>query len=184
MSNSGSVGSSAAGGAVSCFGGLAGAVGGGSGAFGGTGSVVLLSVGSSALSTADVEISGGIFAVSGSAALSAEVSVLSETEAVVCSCDAVLCTGSVITVSLEDDSTSERSAFAQPEAESVSSTKAAIIHTFLMFANLLCRFIVRAAAENGKAARTAASCNFSFSGSTAIVPYPAGAPVCDTAPAP
>ena len=143
-----------------------GAAGGGSDAFGGAGSMVLLSIGSGVLSAADVEATDGISAVSGSAVLSAEISVLSETETVVRACGTMLCTGSVMTVFSEDGVPSECSAFAQPETERASIAKAAIIHTFLMFANLPCRFIVRSAAENGKAARTAASCNFSFSGST------------------
>ena len=135
-----------------------GAAGGGSDAFGGAGSMVLLSIGSGVLSAADVEASDGISAVSGSAVLSAEISVLSETEVVVFSCGTVLCAGSAITVSCEDGAdTSERSAFVQPERESVSSTKATMIFAFFICASLLCSFIVRITAENCKAVRIAAA---------------------------
>ena len=141
-----------------------GTAGGGSDAFGGAGSMVLLSIGSGVLSAADVEASDGISAVSGSAVLSAEISVLSETEIVVFSCGTVLCAGSAITVSCEDGAdTSERSAFVQPERESVSSTKTAMILACFICANLLCSFIVRIAAENCKAAAAGISL---FSGST------------------
>ena len=164
MSNIGSVGSSATGGSGSCGCVSVGSSdGSGSDAFGGVVSVGLLTVGSVS-SLAGVEIFGYAFSVSGSAVLSAGISVLSETGTVACSCGTVLCAGSAITVSCEDGAdTSERSTFAQPERESVSSTKTAMILACFICANLLCSFIVRIAAENCKAAAAGISL---FSGST------------------
>ncbi|HBJ11305.1 MAG TPA: hypothetical protein DDY61_06450 [Ruminococcaceae bacterium] len=117
-------------------------------------------------SWAGVETSGFVSTDSGSAMLSAGISVLSETETAVLSCGTVLCAGSAVTASCEDGAdTSERSAFAQPERESVSSTKTAMILAFFILATLLCLFIVRIAAENCKAVKTAAVTSL-FSGST------------------
>ena len=167
MSNSGSVGSPSAGCSGTCGCVSVGAAGAsGSDAFGGVVSVGLLTVGGVS-SFAGVVTSGCAFSVLGSAVLSAGISVLSETETVACSCCAVLCAGSAITVSCEDGTdTSERSIFAQPERESISSTKTAMILALFILANLLCPFIVRIAAENCKAVRTAAAVLSLFSGST------------------
>ena len=164
MSNAGSAGSSAAGGSGS--GGCVdiGSVGGsGSDAFGCVVPVGLLTVGGVS-SLAGVEISGFVSTDSGFVVISAGFSVLSETETVVFSCGMVLCSDSVVTVSCKDGAdTSERSAFAQPERESASSTKTAMILAFFICANLLCPFIVRIAAGNCKAAAAEISL---FSGST------------------
>ena len=167
MSNIGSVGSSATGGSGSCGCVSVGSSdGSGSDAFGGVVSVGLLTVGSVS-SLAGVEIFGCAFSVSGSAVLSAGIYVLSETGTVACSCGTVLCAGSAITISCEDGAdTSERSKFAQPERESASRTKTAMILVFFILANLLCLFIVRIAAENCKAVRIAAAVLSLFSGST------------------
>ena len=118
-------------------------------------------------SFAGVVTSGCAFSVLGSAVLSVGISVLSETETAMLSCGTVLCAGSAITVSCKDGAdTSERSVFAQPERESTSSTKTAMILVFFICANLLCLFIVRIAAENCKAVRIAAAVLSLFSGST------------------
>ena len=164
MSNAGSVGSSSAGDSGSCGCVAIGSVGGsGSDAFGGVVSVGLLTVGGVS-SLAGVETSGFVSTGSGSAVISAGTSVLPETETVACSCGTVLCAGSAITVSCEDGAdTSERSTFAQPERESASSTKTAMILVFFICANLLCAFIVRIAAGNCKATVAVLSL---FSGST------------------
>ena len=167
MSNAGSVSSSAAGGSGSCGCVSAGVVNGsGSDAFGGAVSVGLLITGGVS-SLAGIEASSFVSMGSGSAVVSVGISVLSETETVVRSCGAVLCTGSAVIVSCEDGAdTSERSVFAQPERESVSSAKTAMIFAFFICANLLCSFIVRVAIGNCKAARTAAAVLSLFSGST------------------
>ena len=164
MSNAGSVGSSAAGGSGSCGSVSVGSsCGSGSDAFGGVVSVGLLTVGGVS-SFAGVVTSGCAFSVLGSAVLSVGISVLSETETAMLSCGTVLCAGSAITVSCKDGAdTSERSVFAQPERESTSSTKTAMILVFFICANLLCSFIVRIAAGNCKAAAAEISL---FSGST------------------
>ena len=164
MSNIGSVGSSAAGGSGSCGCVSVGSSGGlGSDAFGGVVSVGLLTVGGVS-SLAGVETSGFVSTDSGFAVISAEISVLSEIETVVLSCGTVLCSDLAVTASCEDGAdTSERSTFAQPERESASSTKTAMILAFFICANLLCLFIVRIAAENCKAAAAVLSL---FSGST------------------
>ena len=166
MSNTGSVGSSAAGSSGSCGGVSAGSsCGSGSDTFGGVVSVGLLTVGG-AFSLAGAEISGFVSTGLGSAMRSAGISVLSETETAVLSCGTVLCAGSVVTVSCEDGAdTSKRSAFAQPERENVSSTKATMIFAFFILANLLCLFIVRITARNCKAVSAAAVISL-FSGST------------------
>ena len=62
--------------------------------------------------------------------------------------------------------TTKRSVFAQPERESASNAKTAMILAFFICANLLCSFIVRITAGNCKAARTAAAVLSLFSGST------------------
>lgn len=137
--------------------------GSGSDAFGGVASVGLLITGGVS-SLAGIETSDFASTVSVGAVLSAVISVLSETEIAMLSCGMLLCSYSVVTVSCEDGvDTSERSAFAQPERESASSTKTAMILVFFICANLLCAFIVRIAAGNCKATVAVLSL---FSGST------------------
>lgn len=131
MSNAGSVGFSSTGGSGSCGCVSVGSVdGSGSDAFGGVASVGLLITGGVS-SLAGIETSDFASTVSVGAVLSAVISVLSETEIAMLSCGMLLCSYSVVTVSCEDGvDTSERSAFAQPERESASSTKTAMILVF------------------------------------------------------
>ena len=167
MSNAGSVGSSSSGGLDSCGCVSVGSSGGsGSDAFGGVVSAGMLTVGGVS-SLAGIETSDFASTISVGSVLSAGISVLSETETVVRSCGTVLSSDSVVTVSCEDGAdTSERSVFAQPERESVSSAKTAMIFAFFICANLLCSFIVRVAIGNCKAVRTTATVLSLFSGST------------------
>ena len=167
MSNAGSAGPSAAGGSGSCGRVSAGSSdGSGSDAFGWVVSVGMLTVGGVS-SLAGIETSDFASTISVGSVLSAGIYVLSETGTVPCSRGTVFCAGSVVTVSCEGGAdTTKRSVFAQPERESASSAKTAMILAFFICANLLCSFIVRITAGNCKAARTTAAVLSLFSGST------------------